>query len=364
VNFSGENKDNRDMITASLLPLEHISGAEEFELLLHEPVSASDLLNSLIPPHHFLLSTFDNYRVDERFPAQSAAVDILKQAVASKSAKSFLQRFFQSPNATPGHGVYLDGGFGVGKTHLLAAAFHAFEGRKAYLTFQELMFLVGLQRLDVTLRSLSTYRLLALDEFELDDPANTRIASTLLSGLMANGVDVITTSNTPPGALGRERFSTDDFKRELSALAEKFRNVEVDGEDYRQLHQLSKPTSRSWFKPDDPPAEIDDHILAHHLSLSFEALRSLLASAHPIRIRKAIGQFQSLLVTDLDAFQHPHDALRFVYFIDKVYDCDIRLIVTSLLEPIELFVDMFVIGGDKKKYLRTVSRLVELTHSA
>ena len=39
--------------------------------------------------------------------------------------------------------LYLDGGFGVGKTHLLAAAYHAADVPRAYLSFQEMTYAVG-----------------------------------------------------------------------------------------------------------------------------------------------------------------------------------------------------------------------------
>ncbi|NDH15263.1 MAG: cell division protein ZapE, partial [Actinobacteria bacterium] len=41
-------------------------------------------------------------------------------------------------------GMYLDGGFGVGKTHLLASLWKSVEGPKTYGTFVEYTNLVGL----------------------------------------------------------------------------------------------------------------------------------------------------------------------------------------------------------------------------
>ena len=63
------------------------------------------------------------------------------------------------------------------------------------------------------------YRLLCIDEFELDDPGDTVLVSTLLSRLVASGVRVAATSNTLPDALGEGRFAADDFLREIQALA-------------------------------------------------------------------------------------------------------------------------------------------------
>lgn len=346
--------------------MQNIAGAREFESLLNEPVIAADLLEFLTPPIHFAHSTFENFRPDVHHPSQLEAVHLLKRFVrmGPSEPRSFFNALLGRGKARVGRGIYLDGGFGVGKTHLLAAAFHAYEGQKAYLTFQELMFLVGLQRLDVTMSSLANYHLLALDEFELDDPANTRIASTLLGGLMNRGVHVITTSNTPPGSLGKDRFSTEDFKRELTQLSERFIQVRIDGEDYRQTHHPDDHTPQTWLNPDIAGAiEYFNGQSEAHLHLSFAELREQLASAHPIRVRKALERFDSLSISDLVAFSHPHDALRFVYFMDKVYDSDIKLMISSKLQPGELFPQSLTIGGDKKKYLRTVSRLTELTHT-
>jgi len=346
--------------------LQNIAGAREFELLLNESVTAGDLLKFLTPPTHFSHSTFENFRPDIHHPSQLEAVHLLQRFVRQGPAqpRSFFNTLVGRAKPTAGRGVYLDGGFGVGKTHLLAAAYHAYEGRKAYLTFQELMFLVGLQRLDVTMSSLANYHLLAIDEFELDDPANTRIASTLLGGLMNLGVYVITTSNTPPGSLGKDRFSTGDFKRELTQLSERFIQVRIDGEDYRHTHHADDHTPQTWLRPEAAQAlERFNGNSAQHLRLNFDELQQQLASAHPIRVRKAIEIFDALTISNLSAFTHPHDALRFVYFIDKVYDSDIQLMITSLLQPDELFPRSLTTGGDNKKYLRTVSRLTELTHT-
>ena len=62
------------------------------------------------------------------------------------SARAEKKRFrlFGGGSAPAGPmGLYLDGGFGVGKTHLLASTWHAAPGPKAYGTFVELTHLVG-----------------------------------------------------------------------------------------------------------------------------------------------------------------------------------------------------------------------------
>src|SRR5690606_32073697 len=96
----------------------------------------------------------------------------------------------------PGRGIYLDGGFGVGKTHLLAALWHAAPGPKAYLTFDELVHFIGLVGIEPARRAFAQQRLAAIDEWELDDPGNLKMAMAFLRGAVADGVHIAVTSNT------------------------------------------------------------------------------------------------------------------------------------------------------------------------
>ena len=115
-------------------------------------------------------------------------------------------------------GVYLDGGYGVGKTHLLASLWHEAPGPKLFATFVELTHLVGALGFHDAVAELSDHRLVCVDEFELDDPGDTVLVSTLLSRLREAGVRLAATSNTLPGKLGEGRFATADFLREIQGL--------------------------------------------------------------------------------------------------------------------------------------------------
>ena len=149
------------------------------------------------------------------------------------------------PTRTTGRGLYLDGGFGVGKTHLLASLWHEAEGPKLFATFVELTHLVGALGFADAVDGSAAYRLLCIDEFELDDPGDTVLVSTLLGRLVAAGVRVAATSNTLPDALGEGRFAADDFLREIQALAAQFDVVRIDGPDYRHRDVgLTAPTVR------------------------------------------------------------------------------------------------------------------------
>ena len=96
-------------------------------------VSGADMLASLVPPPQFDGATFDTYRVDPAFPSQQEAKDLLTTfAVGSGPIKrgGLFSRKPKEPEMKPG--VYLDGGFGVGKTHLLASIYHAMPARRKF----------------------------------------------------------------------------------------------------------------------------------------------------------------------------------------------------------------------------------------
>ena len=130
-------------------------------------------------------------------------------------------------------GIYLDGGFGVGKTHLLASLWHEAPGPKAFGTFVGYTHLVGALGFANTVEALSGHRLVCIDEFELDDPGDTVLMSSLLNRLVDAGVRLAATSNTLPDRLGEGRFAADDFLREIQGLSAHFDVYRIDGEDYR-----------------------------------------------------------------------------------------------------------------------------------
>jgi cell division protein ZapE len=330
--------------------------AHTFRERIGQPVDLAKLEASFVPPPHFVKASFESYIPDLDYPSQSAALSILRAYVHDIKLEhpNVLMRLLgKKPKKDLPHGLYLDGGFGVGKTHLLAAAFHAYHGKKAYLTFQELMFYVGLKRLDGAVASLSSLGLLIIDEFELDDPANTRIVTNLLDQLFVKGVHILTSSNTPPGALGEGKFSVEAFARELGQLTAHFQVVKVDGEDYRMTHPHASHGSR-W----DTAASSSHQV---QVEFEFAELLSVLASAHPMRIRQSLQGIRSIAIEGVTSIHDPHHALRLVYFIDKIYDNDVDLWVSANIPMVELFEKRYFHGGDTKKFLRALSRLQELT---
>ena len=200
------------------------------------------LVAELVPPPRFDAERFSTYRPDPAQPSQAAAVGHLERFAGALDGGGSGRRWSLRRRATPtAGGIYLDGGFGVGKTHLLACLWHAAEGPKAFGTFVGFTNLVGALGFAQTVEAFRGHRLLCIDEFELDDPGDTVLMSTLLTRLADAGVSLAATSNTLPGALGEGRFAADDFLREIQALSARFQVVTVDGEDYRHRGLAPSP---------------------------------------------------------------------------------------------------------------------------
>ncbi len=257
-------------------------------------------------------------------------------------------------------GVYLDGGYGVGKTHLLASLWHATPAEpalKAFGTFVELTNLVGALGFQKTVQTLSGHRLLCIDEFELDDPGDTVLVSTLLGKLVDAGVALAATSNTLPGKLGEGRFAAADFLREIQGLSAHFRPLRIDGEDYRHrgLPEAPAPFSdeqvtKAAYATDG--ASLDDFPHLDHL-----------ARVHPSRYGALTDDPKAVCLTDVQPVPDQSTALRLVVLADRLYDREVPVLASGM--PFDqLFSEEMLNGGYRKKYFRAISRLTALARDA
>ena len=320
-------------------------------------VAPETLVQALSPPPHFAQARFDTYLPDPAEPSQAGALQLL-QEFATRLAPTARRRLGRSRAPTGRPGVYLDGGFGVGKTHLLTSLWHAAPGPKAYCTFVELTHLVGALGFAGTVTALCEHRLLAIDEFELDDPGDTVLVSSLLARLVESGVRVAATSNTLPGSLGEGRFAADDFLREITSLSAHFTSVRVDGEDYR--HRGLPPA----------PLPVDEAVVVSRTGEvvgatcdDFADLLAHLAQLHPSRYGALADGVPLAGLTGVQPVADQAAALRLVVLVDRLYDRDVPVLASGV--PLdELFPAQLLAGGYRKKYLRAVSRLTALARAA
>lgn len=325
-------------------------------------VSADELLAGFRPSERFGEVSFDTYIPDPNQPSQAEAVQKLKEfgdkINGGGSGGGFFGRLFGGKKKdTSKAGLYLDGGFGVGKTHLLASLWHYVDGPKAFGTFVEYTNLVGALTFRKTVEALSGYKLVCIDEFELDDPGDTVLMSRLMRELADAGVKLVATSNTLPGALGEGRFAAEDFKREIQVLASQFEVHRVDGEDFRHrgLPDAPEPVSDAEFD-----AKVEEVFAGKTVGVdNFADLVDHLAKVHPSRYRQLIDGLQGVAWRDVQPITEQSVALRFVVLADRLYDKDLP-IVSSGVPFDKVFTPEMLAGGYQKKYFRAVSRLTAL----
>ncbi len=310
---------------------------------------ADEVVRGFVPTRRFAGVSFETYVPDARYPSQLRALLRMRTFAADANAVQRRLPFFR-PKTRHARAVYLDGGYGVGKTHLLAATYHALHGQRYYLSFAELAYSISRLGMDQALEAFAAARLLCIDEFELDDVAQTRMASMFLRHVFERrDTHVVTTSNTLPSDLGQGRFAAEAFQRDIGDIARAFEVVTIDGEDYRhrQWHDLARLGSA-------PNRQSDG------VSMAWPNLAKQLERIHPIHYAQIAAKLEALHIDRLRTIDDQAMALRLVHFVDKLYDQEVRLSLSSEVPLTELFSPTYRHGGYEKKYRRCLSRLHEL----
>jgi len=319
-------------------------------------MTGTEMAASLVPPRQFESATLESYRPDPDFPSQAEAVEKVRgfaEALRGGGGRGLFGRR-KGPEAKPG--IYLDGGFGVGKTHLLAALWRLAPGRKYFGTFIEYTALVGALGYAQAVQLMTGASFVAIDEFELDDPGDTMMMTRLLGELAATGTRIAATSNTPPNALGEGRFAAVDFLREIQALSDRFDIMRIDGLDYRRrdveghAHVVDDAELGARLDAVGGTTTVDD----------FDALLRHLARVHPSRYIRIVEGVDAIGLRGVHTLTDQADALRFVAFVDRLYDEQVRIVASGT--PLDqVFGEEMLAGGYRKKYLRAISRLIALT---
>ena len=311
-------------------------------------------VDGLVPPPRFGATSFEAYAPVH--PSQAEARDAVIRFVEAASSRPRRQTlpWRRRPEGT---GLYLDGGFGVGKTHLLAAAWHASPlptGAKRYLSFQELVYLLGALGREGARDAFAEVSLVCLDEFELDDPGNTLMIASFLREAFARGTSVLTTSNTEPASQGAGRFAADDFRREIQGIADRFAVLAIDGPDHRAGARRAQ-----WTSAEEMASAASSAGGAVAATTGAE-LAEALSDIHPIRYGGLLRGIDVLLIEGIEPIADQNDALRFVHFIDKLYDAGVRLRASGTAPLEAIFDRSYREGAYAKKHHRCLSRLSEL----
>lgn len=319
-------------------------------------VSIDECFNELRPHPKFKDCTFDSYHDDKAYPSQAALKEILRN-ISNTQKKKQKRSFFskkQKENKIAKN-IYIDGTYGIGKTHLLAACFHNFKGSKAFMSFLELTYFMNFSGLEKTIEFFKPIDLLLIDEFDLDDPATTRMAARFIESIN-NNTTIITTSNRLPKELGGGKFDTTQFARELGIISNTFDTITVEGKSFRiNLASWQAVYSNKSFNDVLNSYEAKCGILL----VDFYDLILKLQENHPFKFFVIPKTFDAVFIKNFKPFTKLNDALRFTIFIDHCYYHDTKLFfdgeITEDIFPKEIMETSF-----ERQFLRCNSRLDEL----
>lgn len=326
-------------------------------------VTVEQILDGFIPPPHFVAASFGNYIPDPSEPSQGAAraaLEAFERRINSGPPRRSKGLFKRDQALESRPGVYLDGGFGVGKTHLLTALWHATDStKKSFGTFVEYTNIIGLLGFRQAVRTFSDNTLICIDEFELDDPGDTVLMSTFCGELVQAGVYLAATSNTLPDKLGDERFAADDFVREIQGLAAHFDTIRIEGQDYRRRELTFDSDS---FSDSTVVMMINEYGVAESVVVEWSELLSKLPTLHPAKYGALVESISLLGIVSVKPLRDQVQALRFVTLVDRLYDRSVPIIHSGVRLD-QVFSTEMLKGGYRKKYFRCLSRLAVLAES-
>ena len=333
-------------------------------------ISVEQCFENLRPHPKFSRCTFENYIPDENYPSQSQIKSLLQNTLEQMKAYSPTQQsqgkslfgFLKSKKPSNGsdkpNNIYIDGSYGIGKTHLLSSCYNTCErGSKAFMSFGEMNYYFHYLGVEKCIEHFSDLSLLLIDEFELDDPAMTHIMAKFFREINKNTL-IITTSNTLPNELGKLRFQTDNFTKQLGDIAGSFETIIVEGEDYRKRNKI-------WMKNVSEDSFLDAFAMYTAESktkskITFENLIKILESTHPFKYFVIPEAVEAIFIDGLMPFPNLNNALRFNQLIDHCYYYNTKLFIRSPHQLSDIFPPELIESSFQKKLLRCLSRLDEL----
>jgi cell division protein ZapE len=353
-------------------PLEHYRQALESPGFTHDPLQERVM-------HHF-------QRVYDELTAPGPSGGRLNR---------WLDRRRQRRRAAP-MGLYLWGGVGRGKTHLMDLFFDALPfDDKLRLHFYSFMRRVHRELnairdtkspLEAVAEALATQaRVLCLDEMQVTDITDAMIMAGLLKGLFERGVVLVTTSNIEPQELYQGGLQRARFLPAIEMIGAHTEVVHFDGQtDYRLraleraeiYHTPLDQAARQCLEQSFHALSCVEHPHAAEIEINqrpipvvrwdvgvvwfeFEALCDSPRSKEDyIEIART---FHTVLVGDVPVMNDMRNdpARRWIQLVDEFYDRNVKLIVSAEAAPVGLYTGRRLAF----EFERTVSRLQEMqTH--
>ncbi|EIT68691.1 MULTISPECIES: cell division protein ZapE [Hydrocarboniphaga] len=326
--------------------------------------------------------------------SQAAAVDALDQVqralLANPPKKRLLSDRLHWPKV---EGLYMWGGVGRGKTHLMDAFYDSLPfAQKQRTHFHRFMLEVHERRRHfshkrdplklVALEISHQVRVLCFDEFYVSDIADAMILGKLTQYLFDEGVTLVATSNCAPDELYKDGLQRQNFVPAIERLKQNLKVLNVDGGvDYRlraltrvQLYLDSSDAEAEaklaqWFGEIAPePGIVDvtlqiqgrpvkarrraDGVAWFDFSELCESAR---AAADYIQLAR---EYHAVILSRVPqlSFEHEDSARRFINLVDEFYDRGVKLLIAAAVPQEQLYT------GKKLRFefKRTQSRLREM----
>ena len=367
--------------------------------------------------HHLLIAAYQNSieKGDITYDASQEAImkelQSLYNAVLAASQQygkskkvSTFDRLFSLDSVNKNNklpfvkGIYIWGGVGYGKTHLVDFFFkHLPIEKKMRLHFHRFMQIVHadlkeLANIEDPLKAVAESlaekaQILCLDEMHVTDITDAMILSKLFTHLFELGVTLVTTSNVPPSGLYKNGLQRSRFLPAIALLEEKTNVIELDsGVDYRlralENADVYQVISNSCNKENadkkmheffNSLVAINRHKKRQHVlinnrkipvikwadGIAWFSFETLCETNRSTEDYIQLGRFfHTIMISDIPIMTSMQNdaARRFVNMIDEFYDRHVNVIVTAEASPQELYIGTRLAF----EFERTSSRLVEM----
>jgi len=333
-------------------------------------ISIEECFGNLRPHPKFSHCTFENYIPDENYPSQAEikrtlqlSIDKMKdfKGASKKKPKRKFSLFGKSKvcagDSCKPENIYIDGSYGIGKTHLLSSCYNLCQNSKAFLSFGEMNYFFHYLGVEKCIEYFSQLNLILIDEFELDDPAMTHIMAKFFREINDHSL-IVTTSNTLPSDLGKGRMNVDGFQKQLGQIADSFNSIMVEGEDYRKKNkEMKKQMSEESFLDAFGAYTAEKKPKS---KINFDSLNKLLEGNHPFKYFVIPANIEALFIDGMRPFPRLDSALRFNQLIDHCYYHNTNLFIRGNCDLNDLFPPELLESSFQKKLFRCLSRLDEL----